>query len=99
MRVHIYYRKVFRYLRPYWPVAVASVVSTLLVVGVGLLAPWPMKILVDSVLGNEPLPQVLNSAGALTTDKFTMLVIVVAAGLGVALASGLLNVLMVYLHT
>ena len=39
------------YLRPYPGLAAASVLATLLFVGAGLLAPWPMKILVDSVLG------------------------------------------------
>ena len=53
-----YFRKASSYLRPYPGLAAASVFATLLFVGAGLLAPWPMKILVDSVLGNEPLPRV-----------------------------------------
>ncbi len=40
------------YLRPYPGLATASLLATLLFVGAGLLAPWPMKILVDSVLGH-----------------------------------------------
>jgi hypothetical protein len=43
-------------LRPYWFFACGSALVALLSAGVGLLSPWPMKILVDSVLGNEPLP-------------------------------------------
>ena len=52
-----HFRKASSYLRPYTGLAVPSALATLLFVGVGLLAPWPMKILVDSVLGDAPLPE------------------------------------------
>jgi ATP-binding cassette subfamily B protein len=93
-----YVRKVSRYLRPYWPLAVASVVATLFFVAVGLLAPWPMKILVDSVLGNAPLPDPVRGLLA-APDKVTMLVVTVLAGFAFAILSGLLNVLTTYLKT
>jgi ATP-binding cassette subfamily B protein len=93
-----YVRKVSKYLRPYWPLAVASVVATLLFVAVGLLAPWPMKILVDSVLGNAPLPDPVRGLLA-APDKVTMLVVTVLAGFAIAILSGLLNVLTTYLKT
>jgi ATP-binding cassette, subfamily B, bacterial len=99
MRVSHAYRKVFRYLRPYWRVAAGSVVASVCAVAVGLLAPWPVKILIDSVLGNEPLPRLVRWAGPLMSDKPTMLAAVVVGGLVIALASGLLNVLTTYLNT
>jgi ATP-binding cassette, subfamily B, bacterial len=99
MRVSLAYRKVFRYLRPYWKVAAGSVVASVCAVAVGLLAPWPVKILIDSVLGTEPLPGLVRWAAPLISDKSTMLVAAVAAGLVIALASGLLNVLTTYLNT
>jgi ABC-type multidrug transport system fused ATPase/permease subunit len=99
LQVFTYYSKVFRYLRPYWPLAASSVMATLLFVAVGLLTPWPMKILVDSVLGNEPLPRVVRSLWPQPSDKFTMLVLTVSAGLLIAFLAGLLNVLTTYLNT
>jgi ABC-type multidrug transport system fused ATPase/permease subunit len=68
-------------------------------VGVGLLVPWPMKILVDSVLGNEPLPGLVREVAGSVTDKPTLLVLTVVAGLAIALLSGLLEVLTTYLNT
>jgi ATP-binding cassette, subfamily B, bacterial len=79
--------------------AAGSVLATVLAVGVGLLMPWPMKILVDSVLGNEPLPGFVRSFGQWLPDKPTMLLLTVGAGLALALLSGLLNVLTTYLNT
>ena len=51
-----YYTRVLRYLRPYWRLATASVAIMLLGVAASLLAPWPLKILVDNVLSEGPLP-------------------------------------------
>jgi len=55
-----YLPKVIHYLYPYWKLAIWSVI--LIFVGglTGLLIPWPMKVLVDSVLPNQPLPAVLQ---------------------------------------
>jgi ATP-binding cassette subfamily B protein len=91
-------RKASWYLRPYPGLATASVLATLLFVGAGLLAPWPMKILVDSVLGQAPLPEFLRDVVP-ATDKVKLLVLIVSAGFAVALLSGLLNVLTTYLKT
>ena len=93
-----HFRKASAYLRPYTGLAVASVLATLLYVGAGLLTPWPMKILVDSVLGNAPPPEFLRRFLPVG-DKVTMLVVTVSAGFAIALASGLINVLTTYLKT
>src|SRR6266540_5327723 len=92
-------RKVFRYLRPYWLLAAGSALITLLMAGVGLLAPWPMKILVDSVLGNEPLPRMVRVVSPAMPDKFWLLVLTVFAGLAIALTVNLLAVATSYLNT
>jgi ABC-type multidrug transport system fused ATPase/permease subunit len=93
-----HFRKASSYLRPYTGLAVASTLTTLLYVGAGLLTPWPMKILVDSVLGNAPLPEFLDRILPLG-DKVRMLIVTVSAGFALALASGLLNVLTTYFKT
>jgi ATP-binding cassette, subfamily B, bacterial len=99
MKVLSHYRRALRYLRPYWPVALGSIAATATAVGVGLLTPWPMKILVDSVLGNESLPTLLGFMDPWAADKRTVLVLVVAAGFAIALISGALDVLTTYLNT
>ena len=90
--------RVLPYLRRYVTLAVLSVVATLLAVGVGLLVPWPLKIVVDSVLGSEPVPAVLRDwVGA--GDRAAVLLAVVCGGLIISLASNALNVATSYLKT
>ena len=95
-----YLLRVLPYLRPYWKLAASSLFITFLLSVVGLLSPWPMKILIDSALGNEPLPATLvRPLGSLTQNRFVLLVFAVTAGLGVTLLSGALGVLNNYVHT
>ena len=75
-----------------------SVAVTLASVGIGLLAPWPLKIVVDSVLGSEPYPDALvNLVGS--RDRVVMLGVVVAGGLVLTLLANALSVLNSYLQT
>jgi ATP-binding cassette subfamily B protein len=94
-----YFRKIFRYLRPYWIFAGGSALVALLSAGVGLLSPWPMKILVDSVLGSEPLPRMMHFASPLLADKTLLLILTVATGLAITLGVNLLAVATSYLNT
>ena len=48
-----------RYLRPYRKLTLVSAGVVVLSSLVSLLAPWPLKIFVDSLLGNQPLPAVV----------------------------------------
>jgi hypothetical protein len=50
----------FRTWRPYSRLAALSVCATVASVGVDCCSPWPLKIVVDSVLGSRPLPAVLH---------------------------------------
>ena len=53
-----------------------------------LLGPWPMKIMVDTVLGTEPLPAVVASAlGSVTQGPIQLILMVVAAQAASAMAS------------
>jgi len=72
--------RVLSYLRPYWRLASFSIVLTVLAALTGLLAPWPLKIVIDHVLGNEPLPAVLAFPW-LGREKVTLLIAAVVAGL------------------
>jgi hypothetical protein len=55
----------------------------------GLLSPWPLKIVVDNVLGGEPLPSYLaEPIRAVSADsRVGSLVVIVAAGLLLQLVS------------
>ena len=58
------YRRLLRYALPYWRGWILIVVVTLLSTAFGLLQPWPMKVLVDNVLGNQPVDGTLASITA-----------------------------------
>jgi ATP-binding cassette subfamily B protein/subfamily B ATP-binding cassette protein MsbA len=76
-----YLPRVLRYLRPYWRLAVLSVI--LMAVGslVALLVPWPLQILVDNVLGTLPLhPRAAAVFRGAAADRYHLLVAVVAGG-------------------
>ena len=67
------------YLRPRKKLAATS----MSLVGAGslfaLLSPWPLAILIDTVLGNKPLPALLHPLDGL--GRYTLLAIAVAGGL------------------
>ena len=89
--------RALRYLRPYWRLAVVSVVLVLLSGLTSLLIPWPLKILVDSVLQSHPLPPLL--APLLGADRTSLLAVVIAGGLAVTLFSNVLTVADNYVNT
>jgi ATP-binding cassette subfamily B protein/subfamily B ATP-binding cassette protein MsbA len=53
-----------RYLWPQWRLLVVVVVALMLGIGLGLLTPWPTKVLIDNVLGDQPAPGWLRDAVA-----------------------------------
>ncbi|MEZ5419271.1 MAG: ABC transporter ATP-binding protein [Vicinamibacterales bacterium] len=85
------------FLRPYR--ARVAVITLLSVIEVGLaaLTPWPLKTIIDNVLGSEPLPAWLAGLAARLpgTQPAALLVAVAIAGLGLQL---LLEAVMM-LHT
>lgn len=93
-----YFSRSFKYLLPYKRLGIALVA---LIVASGLaelLAPWPLKILVDNVLGNDPVPPALRPL----VESFGargLLVAAVASGLLVALVINALALLSVYVQT
>jgi len=90
--------RVLPYVRPYSRLAILSVAATIASVGLGLLLPWPLKIVVDSVLGSRPLPAFLiDRFGGV--DRLTMLTIAVLAGLTFTLLVNALAVAMSYVNT
>src|SRR3989304_3182149 len=78
------YRRMLLHARPYWAHIFGFFFLSLLSTPLALLAPIPLKIAVDSIVGSEPLPAVLAALVPPTTSDFAMLF--VTAGLLVAIA-------------
>ncbi len=53
--------RLLRYAKPHWK-GLAVLIATMLVnIGLDLLRPWPLKLVIDNVLGDEPIPGVLKA--------------------------------------
>ena len=95
-----YVPRIMTYLRPYWRLAVSSGIVTGVSVLISLLAPWPLMILVDSVLGDQPLPSPLAGAlGDWETSRSSLLLFAVLAGLGMTFLSSALHVVADFVNT
>lgn len=79
------YRRVLREARPYWPHIGVLFVVSLLATPLALLAPVPLKIAVDNVVGDKPVPDwleailpasITSSDTALLTFTATFLVVI-----------------------
>ena len=71
--------RVLPYLRPHKRLAGASLVMVVASSVMALLAPWPLAILVDIVLGNHPLPSLLGAFDGLS--RYELLAAAVVGGL------------------
>jgi ABC-type multidrug transport system fused ATPase/permease subunit len=95
-----YLPRVFRYFLPHWKLGVCSAALILLGGLVGLLSPWPMKILIDNALGKVPLPRFWSVLlGAFARQPFALLVFAVTAKLGLGVAENMLSVVDNYVNT
>ena len=77
------------FLRPYRWRATGIVILSIAEIGLAALAPWPLKVLVDNVLGDTALPAPLADLlpAALESSAAGLLVVVVVAGLLVQLGA------------
>jgi ATP-binding cassette, subfamily B, bacterial len=80
------YRRLLRQAAPYWPQILGSLLLSLLSTPVAVLTPLPLKIAVDSVIGSHPIPGFLDSMLPDAAARTGVTVLVLAAGLVVALA-------------
>jgi len=58
-----------RYLRPYWRAVIVVLASMLAEVGLQLLRPWPLKVLVDNVLGGHAIPSGLTTVTGASSPR------------------------------
>jgi ATP-binding cassette subfamily B protein len=89
-----YFPRVLRYLRPYKGLAGVMVVLMAVGAGLTLLAPWPLKILFDSVIGTHPMPPWLATLlGPMVRDRIRLLVLIVIAGFVIVVVQNAVTVL------
>jgi ABC-type multidrug transport system fused ATPase/permease subunit len=87
------------FLQPYRTRVLAISILSIAEIGLTALAPWPLKIVVDSVLGDHPLPErfagLMASIGA---SRVALLVVVVVAGLLLQTANEVLRMIQTQLQ-
>ena len=91
------YTRLMRYAAPYWAGWAGIGFVTLLSTAFSLLQPWPMKVLVDHVLGDLPMTgAVAAAADSLpgSGSRLGLLAWVVAATLGIFAVNSLVNVIL-----
>ena len=80
------FRRMLRQARPYWPHIATTLLLSLLATPLALLTPLPLKVAVDSVIGSHPVPLFLEALLPADDAHSKTAVLVLAAGLLVALA-------------
>ena len=53
--------RVARYAAPHWRAFVVLAVTMLSEIALNLAKPWPLKLVIDNVLGHQPTPRLLTS--------------------------------------
>jgi ABC-type multidrug transport system fused ATPase/permease subunit len=92
--------RALRYALPYRHLVVSSVLLVVLSSVVSLLEPWPLAILVDNVLGGQPLSGPLAQLlGPIAENRYALLVLAVLAGLGVTILFNSMSVAQNFVDT
>jgi ATP-binding cassette subfamily B protein len=86
------------YLRPYKTLYILTILFTLLGAVIALAEPWPLAVLVDSVLGNHGPPGILRLFIG-SPDRYVLLGVVVAAGFLITVSGHGLTVVNEYVST
>jgi subfamily B ATP-binding cassette protein MsbA len=73
-------------LRSYWPAIIIALIAMAVEAGAGLLEPWPLKFIIDSVLGDHPLDPWLATPtqAVFGTGKMAILAFAVSAAVIIA---------------
>ncbi|GAB2524410.1 ABC transporter ATP-binding protein [Spirosoma aerophilum] len=70
--------RLFRYVSPYWSKLAGLIAIALIGVGFEVMKPLPLKIVIDSVLGNKPLPavaqQLLGITGSVANKQSVLII-------------------------
>jgi len=95
------FRRLLQQARPYWVHVVGIFLLGLLATPLGLLAPLPLKIAIDSAIGTHPLPRFLNRVlpASATRSTAALLAIAVVLLLGIAALENLFALANSFLRT
>jgi ATP-binding cassette, subfamily B, bacterial len=99
---YIYVPRVIRYVKPYWKLALVSIALIFMSSAVGLLAPWPFKLLIDNVLDKEPFPDFLTKATGSLLDpanRVSLLAVIAVASLIIPVMQHALTLVDNYVNT
>jgi ATP-binding cassette, subfamily B, bacterial len=75
----------YRLLRPYWKIGIVALVAMLLESGADLLEPWPLKVVLDYVIGGKAPPTWLTGWTSDLPSRLSLLRAATAAVMGIAL--------------
>ncbi|MGB3716203.1 MAG: ABC transporter transmembrane domain-containing protein, partial [Candidatus Promineifilaceae bacterium] len=88
---HIY-RRLLRQIRPYWLNVAGLLVLSFLSIPLALLLPIPLKIVVDNVLGSEPMPEWFTAlVPGISNSTYAVLAFAVILVVLIALLSNLVS--------
>jgi ATP-binding cassette, subfamily B, bacterial len=85
-------RRFWPYVMRYKGKAVSGIILMIFMVMLDLAQPLPLKILIDNVIGNRPIPDFLQPIySAIGSQPFNLLLLVSATIVGIALVDGLVS--------
>src|SRR2546428_30889 len=90
--------RIFPYLRPYRKLVALSFLFTILTSIVGLAAPWPLAMVIDSVIGTNAPPGVIRNWFGASPDPYRLLVFIVGLGFLIIVVSHGLKVINDYVN-
>jgi subfamily B ATP-binding cassette protein MsbA len=86
-------------LRPYWPLGAVALLAMLVESGADLLEPWPLKIVLDYVIGTKPPPAWLGRWLTDQGSRFQLLNVAAASVLGIAIVGAISSYVEKYVST
>lgn len=96
-RSWLYLPRIFPYVRKYSRLAVFSVLLMIVAALISLIAPWPLAVLIDSVLGKKGVPGLFR--GVVGNSRTGLLVLIVVGGWALNLVGYGVTVLNEYVNT
>jgi len=97
-RLWRYIPRLFPYLKPYRGLVAVSICLSGLGVMIGVADPWPLAFMVDTVLGNHPVPTFLRHIVG-NPDRIQLLIGVALAGLVLVVIKNAMSVVHEYVNT
>ena len=91
--------KLGQLLRPYWKLLVLAFVAMLMESAADLLEPWPLKVILDHVIGSKPPPKWLAGWVGDAHSRVTLLNVSIAAVMGIAIVGAVSSYTERYLST